>query len=472
MKILREELQQQREELPIELFYAGCKSPETKKKYTRTLQKILCDVLEDVLEGSFEQRANQLVSYSQENPKWVQGILLQLSEKLRERTELSPDHADYLNPTSVNNYFKPLRKLLDMNDIPVSWKRIYSTFPELNNMSDSRGYTLQEIQKMLQHANGAIDRAIILMASSSGIRVGGFELKWKDVVPVYKIDDNITFEITESQEKQAEIICAMIAIYNDSNQKYPALITPEAYGALLNYKMEWIKEVGRDPKPHEPIFKREGIMPIPAKPTAIKQRMERILGRSGIRTPLVKGKRRHEVPVMNGFRRFWNKTCNETASKDSTLASLIKKEYLMGHSGLVKTNKNYFKTQVSELIEEYLDVVPNLTISNERRLQFENKKKTEKIEKLEQQQREIDSLKLDVKRIELKNKMTDAIKKKFIEWAEENPSKGDALHIAKTGLGKISDIDETVEHYLLEHDGDIEGFIERGSRAEISVKDD
>ena len=147
MKIYREELQQQKEELPIELFYAGCRSPETKKKYTRTLNKILCDVLEDVLEGDFEQRANQLVSYSKENPKWIQGVLLQLYSKLRTRTELPTEHSDYLNPTSVNNYFKPLKKLLDMNDIPVSWKRIYSTFPELDNLSDSRGYTLQEIQK-------------------------------------------------------------------------------------------------------------------------------------------------------------------------------------------------------------------------------------------------------------------------------------------------------------------------------------
>ena len=55
MKIYREELQQQKEETPIELFYAGCKSPATKTKYTRTLNKILCDVLEDVLEGTSSQ---------------------------------------------------------------------------------------------------------------------------------------------------------------------------------------------------------------------------------------------------------------------------------------------------------------------------------------------------------------------------------------------------------------------------------
>ncbi|WP_246271162.1 hypothetical protein [Nitrosopumilus cobalaminigenes] len=137
----------------------------------------------------------------------------------------------------------------------------------------------------------------------------------------------------------------------------------------------------------------------------------------------------------------------------------------------MKTNKNYFKTQVSELIEEYLGVIPNLTISNEKRLKFENEKKTKKIEKLEQQQREIDQLKLEVKRIDIKNKMSEAMKKQFIVWAEKNPDKADAIQIAKTGLGKMN-IDDLVEHYLLEHDGNIEGFLERVSNSKISVVDD
>ncbi len=291
-----------------------------------------------------------MVLYSKDNPKWIQDLLLQLSGKLKKRTELPLENPNYLNPISVNNYFKPLRKLLDMNGIPVSWKRVYATFPELDNLSDSRGYTQSEIQKMSQHANGAINRAIILIASSSRIRVGGFDLKWEDVMPIYKIEGKIILDITESQEEKAEIICAMLVIYNKSNQKYPTFITPEAYNALMNYKMEWIKEIGREPKLHEPIFKHEGDLPISAKPTAIKQRIERILGRAGIRTPLVKGKRRHEVPVMNGFRRFYNKKCKETISKDSPLASLIKKELMMSHTGLIHLDKNYFKTHWQELV--------------------------------------------------------------------------------------------------------------------------
>jgi len=41
---------------------------------------------------------------------------------------------------------------------------------------------------------------------------------------------------------------------------------------------------------------------------------------------------------------------------------------------MFKLDKNYFKTQVLELAEEYLNVVADLTISNEFRLRTENRK--------------------------------------------------------------------------------------------------
>ena len=60
MKINRDELVELNNE-PIDLFYQGFKSPNTKISYTRKLRKILCEYLEDVLNGTFENRASQLV---------------------------------------------------------------------------------------------------------------------------------------------------------------------------------------------------------------------------------------------------------------------------------------------------------------------------------------------------------------------------------------------------------------------------
>ncbi|EIJ65959.1 hypothetical protein BD31_I0011 [Candidatus Nitrosopumilus salaria BD31] len=468
MKITKEEFQRIGEESPLELFHQGIKAKETREKYTRTLRQVLCNIFEDLFEGDFEDRVNQFVKLAKEDPDWIRDLLINLSIKLKERTKLPKENSEYLNPSSVDNYFKPIKKLFDMSGVVISWNRVYATFPEQNNVSDSRGWSRDEIQKMLKFTNGSIDRAIILLSASSGIRAGGFDLNWQDLTPVYHVDDQLKFDITESEEENASVACAMIRIYQGTNEGYPAFITPEAYDALIDYKSDWTREVGRVPKPEDPIFKKEGTLLRRITTTGVKRRVERVIKRAGLRES-IKGKR-YEVPIMNGFRRFWNKTCKESLSRDSPLGSLIKKEFMMGHTGLIKLDRNYFKTHTLELAEEYLNAIPNLTISNEKRLRHENKKKTEKIEKLERQQREIDMLKFEVKRIDAKNKMTEAMKQRLIQWAEENPDKADALQMAKIDSNTI-DIDGFLEHYLRENHGELEEFLDSISKTRVSVAD-
>lgn len=372
MKITKEELNRSETESALDLFLQGIRAEATKKKYTRTLRRILCDIFEDLLDGDFGQRANQLVMLAKEDPDSVKDMLLKLSKKLKQRTELPRDNDEYLNPSSFDSYFKPIKKLFDMNDVSISWKRIYSTYPEIDNSFAGRGWTRQEIQKILNFANGAVDRAIVLIAASSGIRSGAFDLNWEDVTPIYKVGDELKIEITESEQEQAILACAMLEIYNGTNFKYPAFISAEAYSALQDHKLEWAREVEREPKPKEPIFKKEGSLPRRSSIASIKKRVERMAQKAGLRPPLPKGQKRYEVPIMNGFRRFSSKTCKEALSRDSPLASLIKKEYMMGHGGLVKLDKNYFKTNTLELAEEFLSAAPDLTISDEFRLRTEN----------------------------------------------------------------------------------------------------
>ena len=172
MKLTREEFERTRTDSAFELFLDGIKAEQTKKKYVRTLKKILCDILEDFLEGTIEERSNNLVKIAKKDPEWTQDLMINLSKKLRERTTLSKNDSNYLNPSIIPNYFKPLKKLFDMNNVSFTWKRIYSTFPELNNQDDTREWKREEIQQMLKFGNGAIDRCIILVATSSGIRLG------------------------------------------------------------------------------------------------------------------------------------------------------------------------------------------------------------------------------------------------------------------------------------------------------------
>ena len=64
----------------------------------------------------------------------------------------------------------------------------------------------------------------------------------------------------------------------------------------------------------------------------------------------------------------------------------------MGHVGLVKLDRSYFKTHTLELAEEYLNAVPALTISNEFRLKAENARLRKEKDEKESNKQEISNL--------------------------------------------------------------------------------
>ncbi len=65
---------------------------------------------------------------------------------------------------------------------------------------------------------------------------------------------------------------------------------------------------------------------------------------------------------------------------------------MLGHSGLVKTDKNYFWTDTLEHVSEYLEAMPELMITDEYRLREELKKKTIESSRLEIELKEKDVL--------------------------------------------------------------------------------
>jgi len=103
LKITREELSHSTEEASLDLFLQGIKAETTKKKYTRTLRKIVCDIFEDILEGDFEQRTDQLVKLSKENPKWATDLLLSLSKKVKEILNNLAVHPIHIAQKRVRN---------------------------------------------------------------------------------------------------------------------------------------------------------------------------------------------------------------------------------------------------------------------------------------------------------------------------------------------------------------------------------
>ncbi len=378
MKLAKDEIARSGDKRPLHLFNQGIRAEATRRKYTSMVRHVLCDVLEDVLDGDLEQRAAQFVQRGREDPEWMLDLLLSLSWKLRGRTELPKDHADYLNPTSVKSYFVPLRKLLEMNNVVVNWRRVYTTFPEKDNMTDNVGWTRENIAAMLTHARDPMDRVIVLLLASSGMRLGGLNLTWGDITPIYQSDGRLTADPVDG----GAVACAAVNVYAGSPERYTAFATPEAYRAITQYGRVWAERMLRQPSPNDPLFLATKLRPRQASEPAITRRVRQMANKAGLRDPDNKSGNRFVTQLMHGFRKFFNKTCKEALSGDS-LASLIRAEYMMGHRGLVALDQNYFKTDMLEMAAEYVKVVPDLTIDDAERLKHTIEHMSANIRKLE-----------------------------------------------------------------------------------------
>ncbi len=383
MKLTEDDIIRSEDASPLLLLEQGVSGEVTRRKYIATLRRILCVIFEDLLEGDFEERAEQFVQKGKENPDWVQDIMISLSWKLRERAELPRDDPNYLNPTSFQTYFKPLRKLLEMNNITINWKRVHMTFPERNNILDTKGWTRDEIAAMIKYARDPMERALVLVLASSGVRLGGLALKWRDLTPIYLVDGRLTVDPGEG----GEVACVAINVYTGSPESYTTFITPEAYRAIQESGQMWADGTGSQPDPEHYLFLATKLLPHKASEPVIAKRVRRMATKAGLRNKRTKNGTRFPTQLVHGFRKFFNKTCKEKLSGDS-LASLIRTEYMMGHQGLVSLDKNYFKTSMLEMAAEYMKVIRDLTIDDADRLKISNKILSENIQEMESKKAE------------------------------------------------------------------------------------
>jgi len=170
------------------------------------------------------------------------------------------------------------------------------------------------------------------------------------------------------KDEKGKIVCAAMTVYKASPEEYTALISIEAWEKLQEYKKIWIKKMSRPPADSDPLILERLSKPVPVTASTVKSRINKLVLESGLRVPLTEGKRRHDVPATHGFRRYWDKVMMQTKSTKGTLSALVIKERLLGHYGLVKTDKNYFWTDILEHVPEYLGAMPELMISDEYRL--------------------------------------------------------------------------------------------------------
>ena len=368
VKLKKDSVRPISEQDPLTLFHAAIKSPKTDKGYTQTLRMFMCDVMDEVLHGTFEERVKKFVEIGRNDPDEMLGILVGLSGIMRERTKKDRKDAEYMNPSTIPNYFSPIKKLLNANDVSVNWKRVENTFPELDNVNETQGWTLKDKQCILDHAKNARDRAIILTLASSGVRRGGVLLRWGDLMPIYKVDGKMVNEEDMEGHVSGEPECVTVKVYRRTPEGYVTFVTPEAYRAIMEYAVEWEADVGRKPGDGDPIFKsnRKSLRGLTVG--SITGIIRRTVLSAGVWEKHPDNPRLGKVPTSNGFRRSFNKTVKDTPSRESSSSVLMKVEFMMGHKGLLKLDPNYYKTNPLELADTYVNAVPNLTVSESERL--------------------------------------------------------------------------------------------------------
>ena len=106
------------------------------------------EFMEEILtEEILDARAKEFVQKSADDPKWIRDVLISIVSELKKRAELPRDDPNFAKTTIFDSYIPPVKKLLDMNDIPVIWKKIYSLYHEMHGDEETQGYSKDETKK-------------------------------------------------------------------------------------------------------------------------------------------------------------------------------------------------------------------------------------------------------------------------------------------------------------------------------------
>ena len=352
---------------PYQLFLDSIRTPSTKRRYKNLLYtflklipnqlyidslgkkprdreaKTLAKFFVELARADLDVASNVIAAYIKEDKKQVE------QGKISSQT--------------IPNHIKPIKVLLDSNRIPVHWKSLNKLLPRRESKSKDRAYTREEIQKMLEVTNDITDKVIILLFSSGGFRLEAWDyFTWKDVI-FFKDGDSY---------KGASLL-----IYRGDPESYFTFITPEACKALDLYRENWKADIGRYPKPDDPLIKSIRFPVIRRlNQKGVRKRIDKIVSDIGLRPTLPIGKKRHEVQLDHGFRKYFN-TMLRRAKVD-----YLDKEDMMGHKVGLEKHYERYQEEDFERFPEYQKAIPFLTVSDNERIRLENEKlKEEKSEK-------------------------------------------------------------------------------------------
>jgi integrase len=326
---------------PLTEFFSAIRNANTKRNYEKDLAKFF-DYLK--LEGSLKEQARVFAKRARSDNQWATYQMNSYIQMQKERVERKE-----ITESRIHNLYKPIRLFCEENDILLNWKKLGRRIPRRAKAANDRAPEPEEIKKILSYPDRRIKPAALIM-ESCGCRIGAFDyLNWGNIEPI---------------EKNRVMVAARIKIYDGTNEEYASFLTPEAFLAVKEY-IDYRKDEGEKITKDSPVIrdliigdrwgKARPQEVTRLKSTGIKRLVEDALKVMGIRGKLAKGKRRHEFQADHGFRKYFKSVCERKMKS-------LHVEMLLGHT--VGLADNYYRPQESELLEEYLKAVPDLTILN------------------------------------------------------------------------------------------------------------
>lgn len=334
-----QELQSQ----PLTEFFDAIRSPVTKRKYELRLTQFLdyAGVKGDTL----ALKARSFVDMARKDFDRTTFTINSFLQEQKARAE-----AGEINASTISIYVKPLKLFCEMNDIPINWKKISRKLPPGRHYADDRAPSKVEISTLLSYPDRRM-KPLLLVMISSGIRIGAWgDLSWGHIEPI---------------NEKGMVVAAKVKVYPGDSEQYETFISGEAYRAVCEY-IRYRESAGEKIGPNTPVLrdlfhpdrggKGEPHMPRRLAANGVKRLLEDGLKATGLREKLPEGKRRHEWQGAHGFRKFF-KSGAERYMKSLNV------ELLLGHdTGL---NESYYRPSDSDLLQDYLKALPELTILEE-----------------------------------------------------------------------------------------------------------
>ena len=262
--------------------------------------------------------------------------------------------AKKLAAATLRSRLKGIKAIFDANEIQFYWRKINKGLPRPGKGKD-RAYTREELHNMLSISNKLVDRVIITVFSSTGIRVGAWDdLTWADFFPFYE----------SPILDKAPIVKGMgLRVYTGDAEEYWTHGTPECASYILQYKEYWKKRFGSYPQDADPLIVTEThLQPNGMVASTIRMRLVDLAVKCGLRPQLAPGRKRHTVMIDHGMRKYFN-TMLRRAKVD-----FADKEDMMGHKVGLESSYTRYEEADFELWPEYQKAIPFLTISNEDRI--------------------------------------------------------------------------------------------------------